>query len=83
MVKKGSVVVFVGDNVTADNNLDPTYLTADGELRSADHEHEISLTHDSDNKKTTVSFVNAPDSGTIIRVGRGTDKYLIFRNKGI
>jgi hypothetical protein len=83
LVKKGSVVVFVGDNVTADNNLDPTYLTADGELRSADHEHEISLTHDSDNKKTTVSFVNAPDSGTIIRVGRGTDKYLIFRNKGI
>ncbi len=83
LVKKGDVVVYVGDNVTADNNIDPTYLRADSQLRSADHEHEISLTHNASDKKTTVSFVNAPDSGTIIRVGRGADKYLVFRNKGI
>ncbi len=83
LVKKGSVVVYAGDNVTADNSARPTYLTADGELRSADHEYEIALTHNTSTKKTTVTFVNAPDDGTIIRVDRGTDKYLKFRSKGI
>jgi hypothetical protein len=83
LVKKGSVVVYAGDNVTADNIATPTYLTADGELRSADHEFEIALTHNTSTKKTTVTFVNAPDDGTIIKVARGTDKYLKFRNKGI
>ena len=83
LVKKGSVVVYAGDNVTADNSSTPTYLTADGELRSADHEFEIALTHNTSTKKTTVTFVNAPDDGTIIKVARGTDKYLKFRNKGI
>ena len=83
LVKKGSVVVYAGDNVTADNSARPTYLTADGELRSADHEYEIALTHNTSTKKTTVTFVSAPDDGTIIRVDRGTDKYLKFRSKGI
>ena len=83
LVKKGSVVVYAGDNVTADNIATPTYLTADGELRSADHEFEIALTYNTSTKKTTVTFVNAPDNGTIIKVARGTDKYLKFRNKGI
>ena len=44
LVKEGSATVFVGKGVTADNNIKPTYLTADGELRSADHEFGISLT---------------------------------------
>ena len=83
LVRKGSVVVYVGDNVTADNNATPSYLTADGELRSADHEFEIALTHNTSTKKTTVTFVNAPDDGTIIKVARGTDKYLKFRNNGV
>ena len=83
LVKRGGVVVFVGDNVTADNNISPTYLRADTQLRSADFENEVSLTHDTSNKKTTVVFTNAPTNGTIIRVDRGTDKYLVFRNKGI
>jgi hypothetical protein len=83
LVKKGEVVVYVGDNVTADNNISPTYLSADTQLRSADFENEISLTHNTSTKKTTVTFVNAPDSGTIIRVDRGADKYLKFRSKGI
>ena len=74
---------FVGDNVTADNNASPTYLTTDSQLRSADFENEISLTHDTTNKITTVNFTNAPDSGTIIRVDRAGDKYLVFRRIGI
>ena len=83
LVKKDGVIVYVGDNVTADNNISPTYLSADTQLRSADFENEISLTHNTSTKKTTVTFVNAPDSGTIIRVDRGADKYLKFRSKGI
>ena len=82
-VRKNSTEVYVGSNVTADNNARPTYLTADGELRSADHEYEISLSHDSTNKKTTITFTNAPADGTKIRVERQGDKYLVFRNKGI
>ena len=82
-VRKDSTEVYVGSNVTADNNLSPTYLTADGTLRSADYENEISLLHDSANNKTTITFTNAPSSGTKIRVERQGDKYLVFRNKGI
>ena len=43
LVKEGSSTVFVGNGVTADNNISPTYLTADGTLRSADHEYGIEL----------------------------------------
>ena len=82
-VKKGGVLVYVGDNVTADNNISPTYLRADSQLRSADFENEVSLTHNTTTKKTTNNFTNAPDNGTIIKVNRGAAKYLVFRNKGL
>ena len=83
LVKKGGVIVYVGDNVTADNNESPTYLSADTQLRSADFENELTLTHDTTNVKTTVIFNTAPSNGTIITVDRVSDKYLVFRNKGI
>ena len=83
LVKKGSIVAYAGDNVTADDSTSLTYLSADSQLRSADFENEISLTHDLSNKKTTVIFNTAPTIGTIITIDRGTDKYLVFRNKGI
>lgn len=81
-VRKNSVEVFVGDNITADNNISPTYIAADTTIRSADFENEISLSHDTTNKKTTITFTNAPTDGTKIRVERQGDKYLAFRNKG-
>jgi len=84
LVKEGTAVVFVGSGVTADNNVNPTYLTVDGTLRSADHEFGVTLTHDKTNRKTTINFTKeAPAEGTIIKVERANDKYLAFRNKGI
>ena len=84
LVKEGSNIVYVGDGVTADNNLTPTYLTADGELRSADHEYGIELTHNTSTSKTTINFTKeTPSNGAIITVERANDKYLKFRNKGI
>ena len=83
LVKEGSYIVYVGDGVTADNNIAPTWLTADGTLRSTDHEYGISLSHSTSTKKTTINFTTAPTAGTIIKVDRGSDKYLKFRNKGI
>ena len=84
LVKEGSDKVFVGQGVTADNNISPTYLTADGTLRSADHELGITLTHDTTLMKTTITFTKeVPQSGTIIKVERSNDKYLKFRDKGI
>ena len=84
LVKEGTAVVFVGSGVTADNNVNPTYLTVDGTLRSADHEFGVTLTHDRTNRKTTINFTKeAPAEGTIIKVERANDKYLAFRNKGI
>ena len=84
LVKEGADKVFVGQGVTADNNIKPTYLTADGTLRSADHELGITLTHDTTLKKTTITFTKeVPQLGTIIKVERSNDKYLKFRDKGI
>ena len=84
LVKEGSSTVFVGQGVTADNSIKPTYLTADGTLRSADHEFGITLTHDTTTKKTTINFTKeVPTAGTIIKVERSNDKYLKFRDKGI
>ena len=84
LVKEGTDTVFVGQGVTADNNISPTYLTADGTLRSADHELGITLTHDTSTKKTTITFTKeVPQSGTLIKVERSNDKYLKFRDKGI
>ena len=83
-ILEGSERVFVGKGVTADNNIIPSYLTADGTLRSADHEFGAKLTHDTANKKTTITFTKeAPSSSTIIKVERLNDKYLKFRDKGI
>jgi hypothetical protein len=84
LVKEGTSTVFVGQGVTADNNIKPTYLTADGTLRSADHELGITLTHNTTTKKTTITFTKeVPSAGTIIKVERSNDKYLKFRDKGI
>ena len=84
LVKEGTSIVFVGQGVTADNNIKPTYLTADGTLRSADHELGITLTHNTTTKKTTITFTKeVPTAGTIIKVERSNDKYLKFRDKGI
>jgi len=82
-VRKNQSEVFFGDNVTADNSNSPTYLSADSQLRSADFENEFTLTHDITNGKTSIVFNSAPPSGTKIRVQRQSDKYLVFRNKGI
>ena len=82
-VRKDSIEVFAGDNITADNNISPLYLSSDTTIRSADFENEISLSHDVNNKQTTITFTNAPTNGTKIRVERQSDKYLVFRNKGI
>ena len=84
LVKEGTDTVFVGQGVTADNNISPTYLTADGTLRSADHELGITLSHNTTTKKTTITFTKeVPQNGTIIKVERSNDKYLKFRDKGI
>ena len=84
LVKEGNATVFVGQGVTADNNIKPTYLTADGTIRSADHEFGITLTHNTTTKKTTITFTKeVPSAGTIIKVERANDKYLKFRDKGI
>ena len=84
LVKEGSNIVFVGQGVTADNNIKPTYLTADGTIRSADHEFGITLSHDTTTRKTTITFTKeVPQAGTIIKVERSNDKYLKFRDKGI
>ena len=84
LIKEGSNIVFVGQGVTADNNIKPTYLTADGTLRSADHELGITLSHNTTTKKTTITFTKeTPSAGTIIKVERSNDKYLKFRDKGI
>ena len=84
LVKEGSDIVFVGQGVTADNNIKPTYLTADGTLRSADHELGITLSHNTSTKKTTITFTKeVPSDGAIIKVERSNDKYLKFRDKGL
>ena len=84
LVKEGSDIVFVGQGVTADNNIKPTYLTADGTLRSADHELGITLSYNTSTKKTTITFTKeVPSDGAIIKVERSNDKYLKFRDKGL
>ena len=84
LLKEGAEIVSVGKGVTADNNIKPTYLTADGTLRSADHELGATLSHNTTTKKTTITFTKeVPQTGTIIKVERSNDKYLKFRDKGI
>ena len=84
LLKEGSDTIIVGKGVTADNDVKPAYLTADGTLRSADHEWGATLSHDTSNKKTTITFTKeVPQAGSIIKVERSNDKYLKFRDKGI
>jgi hypothetical protein len=79
LVKEGSARVYVGHSIKADGSLE-----ADSDLRSADHEYGIDLSHNTSTLKTTITFVkSAPSDGTIITVDRLNDKYLKFRNKGI
>jgi hypothetical protein len=84
LLKEGSNTITVGKGVTADNDVKPAYLTADGTLRSADHEWGATLSHDTSTKKTTITFTKeVPQAGSIIKVERSNDKYLKFRDKGI
>ena len=81
-VRKNLIEVYAGTNITADNSTYPPYLLSDTTLRSADYENEISLSHDTENKTTTITFTSAPADGSKIRVERQSDKYLAFRRKG-
>ena len=80
-IRENSYELRYGDQVTADNDEDPTYLSADTLIRSADYEPEFYLTHDIVTKKTTINFTNAPSASAKITVERQGDKYLAFRRK--
>jgi hypothetical protein len=80
-IRENSYVLSYGDQITADNDEDPDYLSADSLIRSADYEPEFSLTHDAVTKKTTINFTNAPAASAKITVERRGDKYLAFRRK--
>jgi hypothetical protein len=80
-IRENADVLSYGEQVTADNSLDPVYLSADTVLRSADYEPEFSLSHDGSTKKTTINFTNPPSNTSKIRVERIGDKYLAFRKK--
>lgn len=80
-IRENSYELRYGDQVTADNDEDPTYLSADTLIRSADYEPEFYLTHDIVTKKTTINFTNAPPATAKITVERQGDKYLAFRRK--
>jgi hypothetical protein len=83
-VKEDENTVVTGEGWTASGFAGYLNPTADTELRSADHEYGISLTHDTTNRQTTITFTKEiPSAGTIIRVERSNDKYLKFRDKGI
>jgi hypothetical protein len=78
-LRENATVLNHGKQVTADNNLDPTYLSADSLIRSADYEPQFSLTHNTSTNKTTINFTNAPAATSKIRVERVGDKYLAFK----
>jgi hypothetical protein len=80
-IRENSYVLRYGDQITADNVDDPSYISADSLIRSADYEPEFYLTHDPVTKKTTINFTNAPAASTKITVERNGDKYLAFRRK--
>jgi hypothetical protein len=77
-LRENATVLLYGDQVTADNNLDPGYLSADSLIRSADYEPQFSLSHNTITSKTTINFTNAPAATSKIRVERKGDKYLKF-----
>ncbi len=78
-LRENATVLNHGQQVTADNTLDPTYLSADSLIRSADYEPGFSLSHNTSNKKTTITFTNAPSATSKIRVERIGDKYVAFK----
>ena len=80
-VRENSTVLRYGRQVTADNYELPSYLSADTVLRSVDYEPQFRLTHDVENKKTTINFTNPPAESSKIRVERIGDKYLAFKKK--
>ena len=80
-IRENNVELIFGKQVTADNNLTPTYLSADTLLRSADYEPQFNLTHDTETKKTTINFTNAPADTSLVRVERRGDKYFGFKKK--
>lgn len=80
-IRENADVLIYGNQITADNEENPTYLSADTLLRSVDYEPEFYLTHDTDAKKTTINFTNPPPATAKIRVERQGDKYLAFRRK--
>ena len=80
-IRQNANVLIYRNQLTADNEENPTYLSADTLLRSVDYESEFYLTHDVETKKTTINFTNAPSATTKIRVERQGDKYLAFRRK--
>lgn len=80
-IRENADVLIYGNQITADNEENPTYLSADTLLRSVDYEPEFYLTHDTDAKKTTINFTNPPAATAKIRVERQGDKYLAFRRK--
>jgi hypothetical protein len=84
LIKEGTDIVIAGEGWTASGFAGHINPTADTELRSADHEYGISLSVDSTNKTTTITFTKkVPEAGTIISVDRVNAKYLKFRDKGI
>lgn len=80
-IRENTHVLRYGDQITADNYNDPTYISTDSLIRSADYEPEFRLTHDPVTKKTTINFTNAPAASAKITVERQGDKYLAFRRK--
>jgi len=80
-IRENATTLTYGDQITADNEERPTYLSADSLLRSADYEPQFYLSHDISNQKTTVNFTNAPPSNAKIRIERRGDKYLVFKRK--
>jgi hypothetical protein len=77
-LRENATVLSYGRQVTADNSLIPSYLSADSLLRSADYEPQFSLSHNTTTSKTTINFTNAPAATSKIRVERKGDKYLKF-----
>jgi len=81
-LRDNSTLLTYGDVITADNNIVPTYLKADTQLRSADFEPQFTLSHDATNKQTTVTLTNALADKNKLRVERKHDKYVMFKRKG-
>ena len=77
-LRENATVLSYGKQVTADNSLIPSYLSADSLIRSADYEPQFSLSHNTSTSKTTINFTNAPAATSKIRVERKGDKYLKF-----